>query len=244
MIGTTDTVYHADPAHPTASDEDVAYLIAHVRRYLDVGDVEPVSAFAGLRALADPGNGSTAGASREHVVGEPVPGYVQVAGGKLTTYRRIAAEAADAVAAHLGVAERSRTAEVPLVGAGGARPALRRRLADAGIPEGAVEPTIGRYGTEAEMIARAVDERPELAAPFADGRSTGADVVYAVRHEGAAGLADVTLRRTHLAWFSRDHGRGDADRISRIMAGELGWSEERRRAELEAHDRELRAEGL
>jgi glycerol-3-phosphate dehydrogenase len=102
MIGTTDTEYTDDPTHPVARDEDVDYLIRHVERYLSVDGLQPISAFAGLRALADTGGGSTAKASREHVISEPIPGYVQVAGGKLTTYRRIAAEASDQVTKGVG----------------------------------------------------------------------------------------------------------------------------------------------
>ncbi|MEX2425111.1 MAG: FAD-dependent oxidoreductase, partial [Acidimicrobiia bacterium] len=121
MIGTTDTPYATEPTHPTASEEDNAYLIRHVQRYLDVDVFEPMSSFAGLRALKDTGSTSTASVSREHVIEQPVPGYVQVAGGKLTTYRRIAAEAADVVADAIGVDVKSSTDSIPLVGAGGDR---------------------------------------------------------------------------------------------------------------------------
>lgn len=244
MIGTTDTKYTDDPMHPTASEEDNAYLIRHVRRYLDLPEFEPVSTFAGLRALADTGDGSTSKASREHVVGEPVPGLVQVAGGKLTTYRKIAAEASDAVARHLGVEANSTTAEVSLVGADGYLPALRRRLSQSGLAESAIDPTIRRYGAEAATIARMIDDDPRLSAVMGDGRTSLADVVYAVRHEAASRISDVTLRRTHLAWFTRDHGREDAPTIAGILAQELDWTDEERHRQIEAHERELQAEGL
>lgn len=244
MIGTTDTRFTADPAHPTASTDDVDYLLRHVRRYLDVDVVEPMSTFAGLRALADTGGGRTAKASREHVVAEPIPGYVQVAGGKLTTYRRIAAEAADRVARFLGIDRTSETRELPLVGTGATPEALAGRLAAAGIPESAVGPTIDRYGTEAAEIARLAGDRPLLATAFGDGRSTHADVVYAVRQEGAARISDVTLRRTHLAWFTPDHARADAAALASLMADELGWTDDDRARALADHEAELSAEGL
>jgi glycerol-3-phosphate dehydrogenase len=244
MVGTTDTPYTDDPARPAASDDDVDYLIRHVRRYLDVPPFEPVSTFAGLRALADTGGGSTARASREHVVGEPVPGYVQVAGGKLTTYRRIAAEAADRVAAFLRLDRRSATGEIPLVGTGGARPELERRLQAVGLPATAVGPTIARYGTESETIAGLVETDPRLAAPLGDGRTTLADVVHAVRHEAAASIGDVTLRRTHLAWFSKDHARSDAPAVASVMGDELGWDAAETARRLSEHEEELAAEGL
>lgn len=244
MIGTTDTRYESDLAHPTASPEEVAYLLRHVSQYLDVGDLRAISSFAGLRALADGGAGSTASASREHKVAEPIPGYVQVAGGKLTTYRRIAAEAADAVASGLGITARSDTAAIPLVGSGGDHAQLARRLADAGVAPGAVEPTIARYGTEAEVLARMIDADPKLARPLGDGRSSLADAAYAVRHEAATTISDITLRRTHTAWFTADHARSDAPRIASVMAGLLGWSAGRVDRELQAHEAELVAEGL
>jgi glycerol-3-phosphate dehydrogenase len=244
MIGTTDTEYTDDPTHPTARDEDVDYLVRHVERYLDVSNLEPISAFAGLRALADTGAGSTAKASREHMISEPIPGYVQVAGGKLTTYRRIAAQASDQVTRALGSDARSRTAETPLVGAGGDPGPLRVRLRSVGVPETAIGPTISRYGTEVEGIARIIEADSALAASLGDGRSTLADVVYAARHEAATNLPDVTLRRTHLAWFTNDHARIDAPRIASVMAGELGWDAARLERELGEHERELVAEGL
>lgn len=244
MIGTTDTPYTTEPTHPTASEEDNAYLIRHVQRYLDVDAFEPLSAFAGLRALKDTGSTSTASVTREHVIEQPVPGYVQVAGGKLTTYRRIAAEAADVVADALGVDVKSSTDSIPLVGAGGDRWRLERTLTDAGAHPDVVGATIDRNGTDIERIAGLMAENPELAQPLSDRRSSLADVVHAVRNEGAARISDVTLRRTHLAWFTSDHSRADAERIADVMAAELGWTATQRRDALDAHEQELVAEAL
>jgi glycerol-3-phosphate dehydrogenase len=244
MIGTTDTPYTTEPTHPTASDEDNAYLVRHVRRYLDVDAFEPMSAFAGLRALKDTGSTATADVSREHVIEQPVPGYVLVAGGKLTTYRRIAAEAADVVADALGVRVKSSTDSIPLVGAGGNRWRLERALAEAGAHPDVIAPTIDRNGTDVERIASLMSANPELAQPLGDRRSSLADVVHAVRHEGAARLSDITLRRTHLAWFTPDHARADSERIADVMAAELGWTSTQRQDALEAHEQELVAEAL
>lgn len=244
MIGTTDTPYAGDPTHPTASPEDTEYLLRHVHRYMDTGDFEPLSTFAGLRALKDTGRASTAEVSREHVIDEPTPRLVQVAGGKLTTYRRIAAEAADVVARALGSPTRSATDTIPLVGAGADRTVARRLLRDAGAAEQVIEPTIDRNGGDVHRIAALMTADPTLAAPLGDRRTSLADVTHAVRHEGASGIGDITLRRTHLAWFTADHARADAVRIAEVMATELGWSAERRDAELAAHEDELVAEGL
>ena len=79
---------------------------------------------AGFRALAGGAHGSTAKASRAHEIVAIAPGYIQVVGGKLTAYRAIAADAADAAARHLGVSAPSTTDEELLVGAGLAPDAL------------------------------------------------------------------------------------------------------------------------
>jgi glycerol-3-phosphate dehydrogenase len=244
MIGTTDTDYTTEPTHPTASPEDNEYLIRHVRRYLDVADFQPISAFAGLRALKDTGSRSTARASREHVIEQPVPGYIQVAGGKLTTYRRIAAEASDAVARALGVGVRSSTDSLPLVGAGADRSRLEARLRAAGAHPDVVGPTIDRNGGDVDRIAELMEADGSLATPLGDRRSSLADVVHAVRNEGAARISDITLRRTHLAWFTNDHGRSDSGRIADVMAAELGWSGQERESALADHEQELAAEAL
>jgi glycerol-3-phosphate dehydrogenase len=251
LIGTTDLPYHGDPTRPRASDEEVEYLFRHVARYLDVGPLEPTSTFAGVRALAADtaasGTGATGAASREHVVRELAPGYVAVAGGKLTTYRRIAAEAADHVVRHLGVRASAVTAEVPLAGswtgaAPGARAAAAAALADAGVPDDAVAALLGRYGADAAGVAALCREHPEWAGP--SGVGVVAEAAHAVRAEGAADLDDVTLRRTPLALTTPDHARSSAPALAAVMGAELGWTPAERDAALARHEAALQAEGL
>jgi glycerol-3-phosphate dehydrogenase len=244
LVGTTDTPYAGDPRHPTTTDEDVAYLVKHVRRYLEVPDFTPLSTFAGLRALADTGEASTAQASREHVIAEPSPGYVQVAGGKLTTYRRISAEAAAAVIRHLGLKGKSPTEEIPLVGAGGDLALVRERLAMAGFPVEAAAAAIGRYGGEATRLTDLTSGNADLLSTLSDGQTTTAEVVHAVRFESASTVSDFTLRRTRLAWLTTDHGRKDQETIAALMAVELGWSADETVRQVNAHEAELTAEGL
>ncbi len=246
IIGTTDTPYEGDPAHPVADDADIGYLLDHVRRYLDVGDAAPISAWAGLRALADEDGTDTAKASREHQVREAAAGFYQVAGGKLTGYRAIAAEVADLVADRLDGPANSRTDRVGLVGSGagtGFIEDLRRDVSTMGF-----EPPYGdllyrRYGTEATEIAQMLASSPPLRSRLGDG-TTHAEVLFAARHEAAATLTDITLRRTRLSWFVPDHGRNDAPAIADVLAAELGWDGAERHRQLEAFEAELRAEGL
>jgi glycerol-3-phosphate dehydrogenase len=234
LIGTTDTAYDGSLSHPRADASDVDYLLRHVHRFLDVDDFTPLASFTGLRALAGSKGGTTAAVSREHVIRSPLPGYVQVAGGKLTTYRRIAGQAAQMVARHLGLRGKSTTDQIPLVGSG------------AVLPPGSTVPAaaIGRYGGEAGAIADLVDERPDLGAQLGDGRTRLAEVVHAARNEAAATIADFTLRRTRLAWMTPDHGRGDQAAVGRVLGAELGWSEAQVATQIAAHESELEAEGL
>ena len=107
IIGTTDTAWDFDLAHPAASKTDIDYLLGHVNRLLkdplDHRDV--IGVWAGLRPLLKPMRkegemGETTKLSREHTVANPVPGLVLVAGGKLTTYRVMAKDAVDHALEH------------------------------------------------------------------------------------------------------------------------------------------------
>jgi glycerol-3-phosphate dehydrogenase len=244
LVGTTDTPYGLDPLHPAPGPEDIAYLIRHVTKFLAVPDFEPLSSFAGLRALARTGSGTTASAPRDHVIAQPRPGYIQVAGGKLTTYRRISAQAANRVARHLRLRGRSPTAEIPLVGAGTDRAAVSPRLGAAGIPAGAAAAAIGRHGSAAGGLASLAGESPHLASTLSDGTTTLAEVVHSVRYESAVSISDFTLRRTRLAWLTPDHARKDQGAIASTMAAELGWDRLETARQIEAHEQELGAEGL
>ena len=97
IIGTTDTDWKLDLAHPAATSKDIDYILDHVNGFLTSplteADVEGV--YAGLRPLLSGESESTSKLSREHVVGHPVPGLVVVAGGKYTTYRVMAKDAID-----------------------------------------------------------------------------------------------------------------------------------------------------
>ena len=99
IIGTTDTDWDLDKAHPAATSADIDYLLEHVNAVLVTPltreDVEGV--YAGLRPLLAGESESTSKLSREHMVAHPVPGLVVVAGGKYTTYRVMAKDAVDAV---------------------------------------------------------------------------------------------------------------------------------------------------
>ncbi|WP_026932268.1 glycerol-3-phosphate dehydrogenase/oxidase [Glycomyces tenuis] len=249
IIGTTDTDWRLDLAHPAASAGDVAYLLQQasevLRRRLDVSMVEGV--YAGLRPLLRGETEETSKLSRTHAVVEPEPGVLFVAGGKLTTYRVMARDAIDRAAARLGGAVRgSGTHLLPLLGADGfasywdRRSALARRH---GVPVRAVERLLGRYGSLATRVLRSVAERPELGRPLpGTDEYLRAEVVFAAGEEGALHLDDVLTRRLRLSIETADRGtRAAMDAAS--LAGEvLGWDEVRRAEEVGVYLQRVEAE--
>jgi glycerol-3-phosphate dehydrogenase len=230
LIGTTDTAYSGSLFHPIVDGEDVKYLLEHVTRYLDVGPITAISSFAGLRSLADTAAETTASASREHLIREPEPGYFQIAGGKLTTYRRIAADVAKRVSRRLSHKAKGRTKHLPLAGAGGGRRPDDRLHA--------------RYGTRATEVRGVLSQTTEGHRLLSDDRTYLGEARYAVEHEAAVSLADFTMRRTRLALLSAGHSRRDAEAIAKVMAEGLDWSDTELVRQIELHEEELTAEGL
>jgi glycerol-3-phosphate dehydrogenase len=224
LVGTTDVQFSGDPMEPLPSDDEVEYLVRHYHRYFDAPATEVLSSWVGYRALKDEG-GSTSQVSRESVIEEVQPGFVQVAGGKLTTYRRIAAKAVDKLDGALGSLRKSSTGNIPLTGSG-------EQPAD--VPDALFH----GYGTEASRLLEAD------ATLLSDGVTPLGIVRHAVEEEGAVTIADVTLRRSHLSWFVKDHGRGDAEAIAAQLAAALGWDDARKAAELTRFETDLAREGL
>ncbi|POM25320.1 Aerobic glycerol-3-phosphate dehydrogenase [Actinomadura rubteroloni] len=249
IIGTTDTAWDLDLAHPAASRADIDYVLEHVNTVLNTplthDDVEGV--YAGLRPLLRGEREETSQLSREHVVAHPVPGLVLVAGGKYTTYRVMAKDAIDAVAHGLdGKVAESCTDRVALVGGEGF-PAMwnsRHRLAArSGLHVARIEHLLRRYGTLVDDLLAMVAERPDLGRPL-----TGADdylraeIVYAASHEGARHLNDVLARRTRISIETWDRGVGVAEEAADLVAPVLGWSAAQRDREIEYYRKRIEAE--
>ncbi|MGN6197285.1 glycerol-3-phosphate dehydrogenase/oxidase [Humibacter sp.] len=249
LVGTTDTDWHLDKAHPAATAADIDYLLEHVNRVLSIPltreDVEGV--YAGLRPLLAGESDETSQLSREHIVAHAVPGLVVIAGGKWTTYRVMAKDAIDAAASALdGKVPASATAEIPLVGAVGYRAAWNRRAwiaRKAGIHVTRVEHLLNRYGTLAQEVLDLITARPELGEPLPGADDyVGAEVVYAASHEGALHVDDVLARRTRISIEAWDRGVSAAPVAARLMGAELGWDVERIEREIAYYLRRVAAE--
>ncbi|TSB26660.1 glycerol-3-phosphate dehydrogenase/oxidase [Streptomyces benahoarensis] len=230
IIGTTDTDWDLDKAHPAASSADIDYLLEHVNSVLATpltrDDVEGV--YAGLRPLLAGESDATSKLSREHTVAHPVPGLVVVAGGKYTTYRVMAKDAVDEAVHGLDrrVAE-CVTEDVPLLGAEGYRAmwnARARIAARAGLHVARVEHLLNRYGSLTEELLELVVADPSLGEPLTGAEDyLRAEVVYACTHEGARHLDDVLTRRTRISIETFDRGTGCAREAAELMAPALGW---------------------
>jgi glycerol-3-phosphate dehydrogenase len=245
LIGTTDTPWQLGAKPPTASAEDIEYLLQRansaLRRPLGRGDVTGV--FAGLRPLIGSAGQDTAKLSREHVVRAPRGGLVSVAGGKLTTYRVMADAAVSAAARQLGLPmDASRTADLPLVGAEGLE-AARAELGRVALAAGVSERLVSRYGALAVEVGALAAAEPALSEPLPNAAPyLGAEVAYAVSHEGARRLEDVLVRRTRISIEARDRGRAAAPVVAELMAKRLAWSTRRMHEEIAAYNRSLEVE--
>ncbi|ORT57202.1 glycerol-3-phosphate dehydrogenase/oxidase [Streptomyces sp. CB03238] len=206
-VGLTDEPVDGDiPDVPDVPETDIGFLLDVLGSALDVplGRADVIGAFAGLRPLLDtsgtsgtPGTSRTADISRKHAVLTSPDGVVTVVGGKLTTYRRMAQDALDAAVCARGLtAGPCRTAGLPLVGA-----AAPGTLAALDAPRRLVR----RYGTEAPAVHALGLANPSLARPVVPGHPvTVAELVWAVRHEGALDEADVLDRRTRIGVVPHD----------------------------------------
>ncbi|MGZ4456086.1 MAG: glycerol-3-phosphate dehydrogenase/oxidase, partial [Nocardioides sp.] len=255
IIGTTDTPWDLDKAHPAASRADIDYVLAHVntilREPLDHEDVEGV--YAGLRPLLTGESEPTSKISREHTVVTPVPGLVMIAGGKLTTYRVMARDAIDAAGHSLrttvNVTVRdSITDRVPLVGADDFETRSNQRVLLArrsGLHVARIDHLLGRYGGMVDELLDLVHDRRVLGLPLEGAEDyLAAEVVYAVTHEGARHLDDVLTRRTRISIETFDRGVAAARPAARLMAAELGWSDARTAEEVDHYLRRVEAERL
>ena len=226
IIGTTDTDWAGSKARPVASRADIDYLLGQANRVLATpltrDDVTAV--YAGLRPLLSGESDLTSQLSREHVVANPVPGLVLVAGGKYTTYRLMARDAVDAVVHGLDWrTPPSCTDRVPLAGADGylALWNARRRLAtSSGLHVARIEHLLRRYGSLAREVLSLIAADPSLGRPLAGADDyLRAEILYAASHEGARHLDDVLARRTHIAMETADRGLEVAEEAAVLVAG-------------------------
>jgi len=243
-VGTSDDEYDGPLASPRATRAEVLDLLGMVQDcFPDAGiTVDDVLAtWAGIRPLIAEEGKSTRDTSREDEIWQGPDGLLTVAGGKLTTYRRMAGRVIEYVLDEIGPSpvKEDRTDEVALPGCPPGEDEAAyvserlERLAAENVPG----PTLRRlgflYGTQLDELLTLGDEDPAWLAPLGDGvPALRGEVRLAVEREMAASLIDFMDRRSALLLFSPDSGLAGAEEAAAIMGGLLGWDDERQRDEV------------
>ena len=249
-IGTTDTDYEGDVDAPMCTRDDVEYLLRAINGAIE-GTITPddiTGTWAGLRPLVKSATTArTADLSRRHRVTARDSGVISINGGKLTTYREMAADTVDTVVDHLGdrapkgLARRSRTRKLALRGAAGYEAA--KATVVTGLSAEQVEHLVGRHGGEARVLFAMVEATPDLARPLVEGLPyLRAEAVYAARHEMVATVDDVLSRRTRARLLAAEASAAAADDVAALIGPELGWTEDEQRAQVEAYRTSVTAE--
>jgi glycerol-3-phosphate dehydrogenase len=246
LAGTTDNDYEEDIDRVPPSRDDVEYLLAALNSYFgtELGAEDLTGAYAGVRPLISSGDPKkSVDISRRAELYETSSGMLTITGGKLTTYRRMAAQVVDRITERQGRVDDCRTDDIPL----GMSAREEDLTTSAELPEGAAGQLAFRYGHAARAVLDLCDERPELAEPIVPGHpDLLAEVVIAARLEQARTVADVLLRRTRLGLVAAPQLR-DAEavgEVARILGEELGWSARRVADEAKAWVGVAEAEGL
>jgi len=253
VIGTTDTTWQHDLAHPSATHADLHYLLEQANAVLtsDLTESDVIGLYAGLRPLVDTEGLTESEISREHVVRTPLTGLVTIAGGKYTTYRVMAEDAVDASQETLfpgrpDLMPPSRSAEVPLIGACEPDELLVELAGSPGtenVSEAHLSRLAHRYGRLLPELLLHVDDEPDLAQEVPGGAGTLAvEIVHAATHEGALHIDDVLTRRTRLYLEAGDRGLVAARHAAHLMGDALGWDDERRDAEVSRYQMRVAAE--
>jgi glycerol-3-phosphate dehydrogenase len=209
-----------------------------------LGPGELTGAYAGVRPLISSGDPKkSVDISRKAELYETSSGMLTITGGKLTTFRRMAAQVVDRITERDGRVAECRTDDIPL-GMGARREDLETTVE---LPDGARDQLAFRYGHAARAVLDLCEARPELAAPIVRGRpDLLAEVVVAARHEQARSVADILLRRTRLGLLAAPalRQRTAIETVARTLGEELGWSGSRVAEEADAWGRLAEAEGL
>lgn len=237
FVGTTDTDYDGPIDDPQCNEDDVEYLLRALNGSIteSVTTDDILGTWAGLRPLvADPeASGRTADLSRRHKVRRSEAGVVTITGGKLTTYREMAADTIDAVIAEVLGADRvtrfrrrSRTKHLALHGANGYEELIAAADSLSSLGGDEVRRLADRYGSDATTVLAIAESDPKMAELLVPGLPyLNAEAIFAVRYEMATTVDDILSRRTRARLQTRDASSDAADAVAALIGPELGWDE-------------------
>jgi glycerol-3-phosphate dehydrogenase len=210
VIGTTDLATSKIAIEPGHEESEIEFLIETINPYLarSITPSDILSVFSGLRPLVSSRHVKTSKLSREHAIEISASGLITIAGGKWTTYRRMAE---DTLAAAM------KAGMLP------ARPCVTRTVRLHGAcAEAEVNPSLLRYGTDAAEIVALWQSDPEMRTPLDPALEfTRAEVVYAARHEMARSVEDVLSRRTRALLLDAKAAQRSARGVAELLAAEL-----------------------
>jgi glycerol-3-phosphate dehydrogenase len=225
IIGTTDTPVSQIDIEPRALPEEIDFILGQIGRYLRKvpGPADIRSVFAGLRPLVKSSSKKTAELARDHLILVADSGLITIAGGKWTTYRRMAEDTVNMAIERRGLPEKACiTASLPIHGAPGAAVSAS---ASAGAGAGA---EVGDYyGTDAEAIRKLASEFPEWSArihpqlPYIQ-----ATIIWAAREELCLTVEDALSRRTRSLLLDAAAAVEAAPLTARLLAAELGMDKD------------------
>jgi len=222
LVGTTDTPIAEPTLEPRPLEEEIAFILETAGQYLRKAPTraDVLSVFVGIRPLVKSGDGKlTAALSRDHTIHFDASGLLTTTGGKWTTYRNMAEHTVDQAADFARLAE---------------RPCVTRTLNIHGFHSNAERfGALEVYGADALAIQDVTRQTPSLGVPLHDALPyTGAEVVWATRHEMARTVEDVLARRTRALFLNARAAEAMAPEVARLMAIELGWDSSREASEV------------
>ena len=258
-IGTTDTDFDEDFGEVAASSDDVDYLLEVGNIYFPSANLkreDVISTWAGVRPLIAPEDVvDESSVSREHVISVGADGLITIAGGKLTTYRRMASELIDKTVDWLRLTDSLPTLKKGKDTATEALPGgvgwpddddhskvleQLMEVCDCDVSKETALYLIQSYGMCAFDVVALAAKEPRLLQPLNEGQpEILAQVQYAIRKEMAFRLSDILIRRTQIFFKERNQGLDCVELVSTEMASVLGWSEEERLLAIEEYRLEV-----
>ncbi len=240
IIGTTEAETHAPPDEARAARDDVRYLLTAANWFFPTArlhDADVVSAWAGIRPLVADDAVNPGALSREHAIHSSTHGVVSITGGKLTTYRVMARDVVESVVGKAHQAARANSHPLP-GGDFSSLPDLVARIAEATHDAVLAEHLASSFGTRWEEAWPAIKADPRRLVdelPYTSG-----EMRYCAQYEMAETLGDLLIRRTHLAFETRDHAMSVAPHVAEAVASVLGWDRDAIAAALADYEREAR----
>lgn len=244
IVGTTDTQYESDPRGVQASNEDVEYLNQLVNEFfpqahLQVDDY--IASYAGVRPLVASGEANVGKTSREHTIFTDLRGVTFVAGGKYTTYRRMAEEIVDETLNVFPIQkkaewQRSQT-KTPLNEKASlselkkSEESIQYWVRESGLNEASVRELALRHGMETEDILNKIDQ---TSGTEAEEKRWQLEALHALETTMCHHLVDFYTRRSPLFLAQKDHGLGLLPQIAEVFREHYNWSDEKEKSELQA----------